>query len=89
MQECAQGGMRLCSPAFQDGDSLPQLYTGDGLDLSPPLTWVGKNKLFGPYGIDDFQDLLEQNKQLIPNLSRYKNFFSGNSYKELIRYRTK
>ena len=48
-----------------------------------------KNKLFGPYGIDDFQDLLEQNKQLIPNLSRYKNFFSGNSYKELIRYRTK
>ncbi len=44
MQECTQGGMRLCSPAFQDGGSLPQLYTGDGLDLSPPLTWLGVPK---------------------------------------------
>lgn len=43
-----------------------------------------KNKLFGPYGIDDFQDLLKQNT-LIPNLSKYDNFFSSDSYKDLRR----
>lgn len=41
MQESSQGGLRLFSPAFQEGGLLPQLYTGDGLDLSPPLGWVG------------------------------------------------
>lgn len=40
----SEGAMRLCSPAFQDGGPLPQLYTGDGLDLSPPLKWVGVPK---------------------------------------------
>ena len=67
-------------------------YTDKYKQAESDYNWYiaqAKNKLFGPYGIDDFQDLLEQNKQLIPNLSRYKNFFSGNSYKELIRYRTK
>jgi Raf kinase inhibitor-like YbhB/YbcL family protein len=34
-------GMRLCSPAFNDGGLIPAVYTGDGLDLSPPLRWIG------------------------------------------------
>ena len=41
MQECTHNGLRLYSPAFQEGGILPQMYTGDGLDLSPPLCWQG------------------------------------------------
>jgi Raf kinase inhibitor-like YbhB/YbcL family protein len=40
MQESTYGALRLYSPAFQEGALIPQLYTGDGLDLSPPLKWV-------------------------------------------------
>ncbi|MEB3307430.1 MAG: YbhB/YbcL family Raf kinase inhibitor-like protein [Cyanobacteriota bacterium] len=40
MQECGNGALRLYSPAFQEGALIPQLYTGDGLDLSPPLKWL-------------------------------------------------
>lgn len=45
-----------------------------------------KTKLFGPYGLDDFQDLLNM-KKLIPDMSRYDNFFSGDSYKNITRNR--
>lgn len=31
--------MRLTSTAFEDGDLIPKLYTCDGQDISPPLTW--------------------------------------------------
>jgi Raf kinase inhibitor-like YbhB/YbcL family protein len=31
--------MRLESPAFQEGGWIPQIHTGDGRDLSPPLMW--------------------------------------------------
>ncbi len=27
------------SPAFAEGQAIPRRYTGDGEDLSPPLTW--------------------------------------------------
>ncbi len=40
MQEHTNGALRLYSPAFQEGGMIPQLYTGDGLDLSPPLKWL-------------------------------------------------
>jgi len=40
-QERSCNGLRLYSPVFQDGSTLPQIYTGDGLDLSPPLHWQG------------------------------------------------
>lgn len=33
--------MRLLSPAFIDGESIPDRYTCDGDDLSPPLEWSG------------------------------------------------
>jgi Raf kinase inhibitor-like YbhB/YbcL family protein len=31
--------LRLSSPAFAAGRSIPRLYTCDGRDLSPPLRW--------------------------------------------------
>lgn len=33
--------MQLHSPAFDDDQTLPQAYTCDGKDLSPPLGWTG------------------------------------------------
>jgi Raf kinase inhibitor-like YbhB/YbcL family protein len=29
----------LASPAFREGEPIPKQYTGDGKDLSPPMTW--------------------------------------------------
>ena len=29
----------LTSPAFQEGGMIPAIYTCDGSDISPPLTW--------------------------------------------------
>ena len=31
----------LRSPAFSDGQPIPRRHTGDGEDLSPPLSWSG------------------------------------------------
>lgn len=33
--------MRLESPAFRHGDTIPKRYTCDGEDRSPPLRWSG------------------------------------------------
>ena len=33
--------MRISSSAFQEGERIPRQYTGDGQDVSPPLTWTG------------------------------------------------
>ena len=33
--------MELTSPAFQDGHSIPTVYTCDGKNISPPLKWSG------------------------------------------------
>jgi Raf kinase inhibitor-like YbhB/YbcL family protein len=33
--------MRLESPAFREGEWIPQIHTGDGRDLSPALSWSG------------------------------------------------
>jgi Raf kinase inhibitor-like YbhB/YbcL family protein len=32
--------IKLSSPAFREGQSIPIDYTGDGLDRSPPLAWT-------------------------------------------------
>jgi Raf kinase inhibitor-like YbhB/YbcL family protein len=32
--------MRLTSPAFEDGATLPKKYTEDGQNISPPLKWT-------------------------------------------------
>jgi Raf kinase inhibitor-like YbhB/YbcL family protein len=31
--------IELQSPAFQEGETIPKQYTGDGKDTSPPLRW--------------------------------------------------
>ena len=33
--------MRLTSPAFHDGEEIPQKYTCEGANISPPLAWTG------------------------------------------------
>ncbi|MDZ5695901.1 YbhB/YbcL family Raf kinase inhibitor-like protein [Chelativorans sp. M5D2P16] len=33
--------LTLVSPAFADGERLPEKYTRDGENLSPPLKWTG------------------------------------------------
>jgi Raf kinase inhibitor-like YbhB/YbcL family protein len=36
----AKGGiMKLISPAFDEGGMIPEKYTCDGADMSPPLKW--------------------------------------------------
>lgn len=32
------GGLSVASPAFDDGGPIPERYTGDGADASPPLS---------------------------------------------------
>src|SRR2546426_11655085 len=31
----------LASAAFREGAAIPVKYTGDGVDVSPPLSWSG------------------------------------------------
>lgn len=33
--------LKIESPAFSDGGAIPSLYTCDGRDVSPPLSWTG------------------------------------------------
>jgi len=37
----AKGGMKVTSPAFAEGQDIPEKYAGDGEDASPPLQWDG------------------------------------------------
>ncbi len=36
--------MKLYSSAFRDGEPIPERYTCDGEDISPPLRWEGAPK---------------------------------------------
>ena len=31
--------IEVSSPAFEPGDAIPQKYTGEGQNISPPLQW--------------------------------------------------
>ena len=33
--------MLIQSPAFEEGEAIPAIYTCDGGDISPPLEWAG------------------------------------------------
>jgi Raf kinase inhibitor-like YbhB/YbcL family protein len=33
--------LKLTSTAFEEGEAIPERYTCDGADLSPPLAWSG------------------------------------------------
>src|SRR5215213_11192185 len=37
----APATIRLTSAAFEDGGSIPERFTCDGDDVSPPLSWAG------------------------------------------------
>ena len=37
----SNGSFHLESAAFRDGESIPAIHTGEGLNLSPPLRWSG------------------------------------------------
>jgi Raf kinase inhibitor-like YbhB/YbcL family protein len=43
MGHSSKGGsamvIEITSTAFRDGETIPKAHTGDGKDLSPPLTW--------------------------------------------------
>lgn len=36
--------MQVISSAFKPGEAIPSIYTCDGMDLSPPLTFKGVSK---------------------------------------------
>ena len=36
----ASSGFELTSPAFQEGEMIPEVYTCDGKNSSPPLNWT-------------------------------------------------
>jgi len=46
--------LELTSPAFRNGERIPERYTGDGADVSPPLAWSG-----APEGTQSFAILCE------------------------------
>jgi Raf kinase inhibitor-like YbhB/YbcL family protein len=33
--------IQVLSPAFEPGNTIPEKYTGEGRDVSPPLRWTG------------------------------------------------
>jgi Raf kinase inhibitor-like YbhB/YbcL family protein len=37
----AEGALMLTSPAFSDGETIPERYTCDGDGISPPMSWSG------------------------------------------------
>jgi Raf kinase inhibitor-like YbhB/YbcL family protein len=39
--KASEGGMQILSPSFTAQGSIPQKYTCEGTDTSPPLTWSG------------------------------------------------
>jgi phosphatidylethanolamine-binding protein (PEBP) family uncharacterized protein len=41
IEEASVMSIQITSTAFADGGSIPSLYTCDGEDISPPLTWSG------------------------------------------------
>lgn len=41
----------LSSPAFEDGGLIPERFTRDGLNLSPPLDWSGAPAQTGSYAL--------------------------------------
>ncbi|MFZ9748903.1 MAG: YbhB/YbcL family Raf kinase inhibitor-like protein [Vulcanococcus sp.] len=50
----SNGTFHLESPAFRDGDLIPAIHTGHGLNLSPPLRWSGS-----PAGTESLALLVE------------------------------
>jgi Raf kinase inhibitor-like YbhB/YbcL family protein len=43
--------IRLTSPAFEEGGAIPERFTCDGKDVSPPLAWSGAPRTAGEYAL--------------------------------------
>ena len=41
MSLTATATLTVTSPAFRPGGPIPRHFTGDGMDVSPPLAWAG------------------------------------------------
>jgi Raf kinase inhibitor-like YbhB/YbcL family protein len=41
MAQSAPAPLTVTSPAFKDGEPIPQEYTGLGKNVSPPINWTG------------------------------------------------
>jgi len=46
--------LTVSSPAFAAGERIPKQYTGEGADLSPPLTWSA-----GPAGTAEYALIMD------------------------------
>lgn len=47
----ADAALHLTSAAFEDGGTLPSVYTCDGDDVSPPLSWEGAPDATATYAL--------------------------------------
>ena len=47
----SNGSFHLESPAFRDGELIPVIHTGEGLNLSPPLRWSGAPGSTGSFAL--------------------------------------
>jgi Raf kinase inhibitor-like YbhB/YbcL family protein len=45
------GTLTLTSPAFTNNGTMPQQYTADGANISPPLQWQGAPKGTGSFAV--------------------------------------
>ncbi len=46
--------LKVTSAAFQDGGTIPQKYTQEGENISPPLTWTG-----APDGVKEYALIMD------------------------------
>lgn len=58
-------GFSVTSPVFEDGDEMPTLYTCEGSNVSPPLTWGDS-----PHGAQSFAITLEDQDARAPKTQR-------------------
>lgn len=52
--DMADSELRLVSSAFAEGESIPEVYTCNGEDISPPLSWEG-----APEGTESFALIMD------------------------------
>lgn len=58
--------MRMSSPAFKDGATIPAKHTGDSEDVSPPLEWAEVPEGTTEFALDETVSLsLGANKQAL------------------------
>jgi len=59
--------LKVTSPAFADGGAIPERYTADGMNLSPPLHWSK-----GPNGTKEFALIVEDADAKMPLVKKVR-----------------